>query len=495
MSPKWMLPMKRAAALFLWTMILATCGTAPSDLPQEIGTGPARSSGILRVTRGDRDLKRPREAPPGKTLLYQLALPFQVSESQAALFVNIREAHAKGTDFEAGDDIVLFDDLSRISGEEAIAVTRNHQEPNPNSEPPGKLSVMVKYQVRGGFVPLGGKGENGSEHPHAGTGFGLNLAIAWPLDDPGPPPYSVLRYRGSESYRYFELHHLSYDGESLRVLESQRRGGDELLDGWTFVNGALRNGIAEGEDLLVGMVGGREGAVGSGVMRWRWEEGIWRPASYVPVTADDGSFEPSLVRDLDGNILFAARRRRGLSSQEPAGTPTPQHDIRVWRSVDGGETWTKVIHVGGVVSEAPITLNQAVDGTPYIVASQYQVFTDPTDRIKVRRDEQGRVLLGGRSRNRLVIWPLNEDRDGLEPPILVRDLREDWGPPPGRSAWRLDHANAMTVRLADGKWHDVLGLRVLEVGEITHALDPTPRTGCYLEEVISAGKPAPPWSF
>ena len=243
------------------------------------------------------------------------------------------------------------------------------------------------------------------------------------------------------------------------------------------------------------MVGGREGAIGSGVMRWRRDEGLWRPVSYVPVTLDDGSFEPSLVRDLDGHILFAARGRRGLSNQETAGTPTPQHDIRVWRSSDGAETWAKVIHVGGVVSEAPITLNQAVDGTPYIVASQYQVFTDPMDQIKVRRDEQGRVLLGGRSRNRLVIWPLNEDRDGLEPPVLVRDLREEWGQPPGRSAWRLDHANAMTVRLADGQWHDVLGLRVLEVGEITHALDPTSRTGCYLEEVISAGDPAPPWRF
>jgi len=327
---------------------------------------------------------------------------------------------------------------------------------NPNSEPPGKPSTMVKYQIRGGFVPLKAEGENGSEHPHTGTGFGLNLAIAWPLDDPGPPPYSVLRYRGSESYRYFEVHQLSYDGETFRVLGSQRRGGDELLDGWTFLNGALRNGIADGEDLLVGMVGGRKEAVGSGVMRWRRKEGIWRPVSYVPVTADDGSFEPSLVRDLDGHILFAARGRRGLSNQEPAGTPTPQHDIRVWRSHDGGKTWTKVIHVGGAVSEAPITLNQAVDGTPYIVASQYQVFIDPMDQMKVHRDEQGQFLLGGRSRNRLVIWTLNADRDGLERPILVRDLREDWGRPPGRSSWWLDHSNAMTVRLADGQWHSVL---------------------------------------
>ena len=230
MTRKWMPPI-RAAALILGTMMLSSCGTAPSNLPQEMGAGPARSSGILRVTRGDRDLERPRETPPGKTFLYQLALPFQVSPSLGAFFLNIREAHAKGTDFEAGDDIVLFDDLSRISGEEAIAVTRNHQEPNPNSEPPGKPSVMVKYQIRGGFVPLGAKEENGSPHPHAGTGFGLNLAIAWPLDDPGPPPYSVFDYRGSESYRYFEVHQLSYDGETFRLLESKRRGGDELLDG------------------------------------------------------------------------------------------------------------------------------------------------------------------------------------------------------------------------------------------------------------------------
>ena len=53
----------------------------------------------------------------------------------------------------------------------------------------------------------------------------------------------------------------------------------------------------------------------------------------------------------------------------------------------------------------------------------------------------------------------------------------------------------MTLRLADGKWHNVLGMRILEYGELTFAMPPTPKSGAYLEEVISSGEAIPIWNF
>jgi hypothetical protein len=260
--------------------------------------------------------------------------------------------------------------------------------------------------------------------------------------------------------------------------------------------GFLTNGIQDGDDLLLPMSGGKAaGPSGTGIARWRRAGGSWRPVSFVPVSGADGSGEPSLVRDLDGALLFCARGSRDARYWEASESETPDNDIRVWRSRDGGQSWRKVLHVRGAVSSAPITLNRAADGTPYVAANLYEVFLHPMDRIKVPVDSRGRVWAGGRARNTLCLWPLDPDRTGLETPIVARDCRRDFGPPPGGTAWRIDHPSSATVQLADGEWHNVLGARVLEYGELTHVLPPTPRTGAYLEEVVSAGPAAPPWRF
>ena len=171
------------------------------------------------------------------------------------------------------------------------------------------------------------------------------------------------------------------------------------------------------------------------------------------------------------------------------------HDIRVWRSQDNGETWEKIIHVRGLISATPITLNRAADGTPYIAANLYEVFLEGLDRLKIPKDPQGRAVLGGRARSTLVIWPLNRDRTGLDPPIVARDLRKEFGPPPGGTAWRVDHPCSMILRLGDGQWHNVVAIRILEYGELTHMQLPTIHTGAYLEEVLSAGEPIAAWNF
>ena len=132
----------------------------------------------LQVSRGGADLTYPPSTPLGETWHYQITLPFQVAPRRAAVFSNIRKGYAVGIDFETGVDVILFDDLAHVSSEQAVALTRNHEEPNPNTTPPGAPAVMVKYPARGGFVPLGAKRADGSPHPHAGTGFATNNAIA-----------------------------------------------------------------------------------------------------------------------------------------------------------------------------------------------------------------------------------------------------------------------------------------------------------------------------
>ena len=453
--------------------------------PPPIKDFGAASAASLQVTRGSAALRTLPGAPQGRTWIYQLSMPFQVAKGKAALFWGIREGQAKGADFEVGVDVVVFEDLAAISAEGAVPVTRNHSEPNPNTEPPGTPAIMVKYPVRGGFQPLGAKAPDGSPLPHAGTGFGMNQAIAWPSGEPeGPPPYRVNYFRGSEGYQYLEVHQFSYDGQEFRVEKTERVSLTGMLEGWAVLDGAMTNAIPDGEDFLIGVraepwdsaKSGRHPwsspKSGTAVMRWRREEGRWRPVSIVPVAGPNQSFEPSLIRDVDGSLLFCAR----------GGPETDYNDIQIWQSRDGGGEWKKIIHVRGLVSSAPITLNQAADGTPYVAANLYEVFTHPGRQMAIYRDSRGRVRGGGWTRKTLMLWPLNDQRTGIEEPILVRDCRADFGRPPGGSVWVADHPSGMTVHLADGNWHHVLAYRVLELAELSHATEPAPQTGGYIEE-------------
>ncbi len=480
--------------------LLLCCACSQQSIPPSQSTTPSgrKSRGLVELTKGPKDFLRPLDTPAGKTWLYQIVMPFQVSATTAGALCNIREGLVKGVDFECGVDVILFDRLSNLDAKQAVAVTRNQDEPNPHSIPPGKPSIIVKYPARAGFVPVAAKQADGTAHPWAGTGFALNQAIAWTKEDPGAAPYGVNMFAGPEAHWYFEVHQLFYDGKTFKVTATEPVPLTELVSGWTIQDGSLTNAIPDGNDLLVGMTGGKiEGSrlkqanpsvanlAGAGVMRWRNEGKAWKPVSFVPVTGTDGSFEPSLIRDADGALLFSAR-----GSREP-----DFNDIRVWRSQDNGATWSKVIHVRGVISSSTISLNQAADGTPYVVANLYEVFMSPLDRIKLPKDSEGRTRLGGATRNTLCLWPLNAARNALEPPLIGRDLAAEFGPPPGGSAWRVDHPSGMTLRLADGTWHHLLGMRILEYGELTYVMPPTPQTGSYLEELISAGDPIPIWKF
>jgi hypothetical protein len=121
--------------------------------------------------------------PEGARWRYGLILPFQAGPSTGGAFVNVRirngvMGHRIGHgDYEVGNDVALFDSVDGVLPGATLTLHRNHDEPNPHSDPPGQTSIMVKYPMRGGFVPLGAITASGADHPGAGTGFGISLAL------------------------------------------------------------------------------------------------------------------------------------------------------------------------------------------------------------------------------------------------------------------------------------------------------------------------------
>jgi hypothetical protein len=448
----------------------------------------------LRGTSAEPVVRREASgAPADKTWLYQCALPFQVSSTQAAIFCNLREALAQGVDFEVGNDVIVFGSLAEIGSAAPVVANRNHDEPNPNTMPPGKPATMVKYPIRGGFVPLGAKRSDGSPHPHAGTGFGISMAQAWKTLVDGPPPYLQNSYSGAEAYGYLELQQYAFDGRTFRVEKTERVPFTSLLEGWRITNGGMTNAVADGDDLLVPMVGTeRRGNSdgkrfgGAGLLRMQRQDGAWRAVSFDPITPLNQTIEPSVIRDVDGRLLASAR-----------GGGERRHDVRIARSDDGGRTWSIVVEVVGLIGPGPVTLNQAADGTPFIAANLQRVVPGPNDPLRelaARRKIEVEPGIG--SRNTLTLWPLTMERDKLSSPLEVLDCRAAFGPPVEANwTWRADHPSGMTVRLTDGNWHHVLGFRVQDYREIKEAMPPTPRTGMYLHEVLSTGPVLPTWNF
>ncbi len=171
--------------------------------------------------------------------------------------------------------------------------------------------------------------------------------------------------------------------------------------------------------------------------------------------------------------------------------------IRVWRSTDGGNGWEVVVDVPGVRQFAPVTVNQAADGTPYVVSTPF----DHTFAFKSSSDADFAIAKKrGRGREILCLWPLDEERTGLLGPMVIRDAEGEFGKRPTHpewyDGWMVDHANAMTVRLADGAWHNVLVYRCLH-SALYHSLGrhPAPQAGCYVEEVTSQGHEQGAWNF
>jgi hypothetical protein len=427
------------------------------------GVTLANSSGIAGVTRGPADLVTPPSAPEGAVWRYGAGWALQVGPRTAALLCNIRREGFPVGDFEAGTDVVLFDDLSAITAARAIPIARGERPGDPWA---AGDRVVIKHPVIGGFVPLGARHADGSPHPHAGTGFGVCWTLTFPPTEGGWFDWE------SECRTALEVRQFAYDGHTFRVVQTRTYPQDAPFtvadSGWGIFQPGYSPATPDGDDLLFSVWAKRGELSACGVTRWRRRFGIWRPVSFVPVTDPDVLWsEPSLIRDTDGALLFTAR----------AGEGEALDGIAVWRSSDDGQTWERIIYALDVRHQAPITIHRAVDGAPYIAST-------PAHRVETR----------WHNRETLCLWPLTPDRSGLAEPVVARRAAEEFGPAPGESVWMVDHPSSAVLRLADGKWHNVLVYRVMHADE-HRGEPPMPQTGLYVEEVQSAGPPISAWRF
>jgi hypothetical protein len=414
-------------------------------------------TGITGFTKGTAALSRLPNTPPGEVWRYGGGGAFQVAPHLAAFFCTIWVEGKGNIDFVNGSDVILFDDLSDIRSDKAIPLSRNEAE---------ESSVTVKGTVVGGFVPFGAKLEDGSSHPYAGTGFGHCYALLYSFDKAGHYDYRKPKEQWLESFQF------AYNGRDFQILEKKRvESKTLLLPNWEFAGEGLPNAIPDGSDLLLSMAVRVADGMVSGVTRWRYGEDGWRPVSFVSVTenraGDKGNWvcggEPSLIRDMDGSLLFSAR-----SADEA------NFDVAIWRSTDNGEAWEQIIYRKACRARSPVSINRAADGTPYIAANLPSVC---------------------RTREVLCLWPLNEDRTDLEETIIARDARVEFGLAPSGSWWRVDHPRSTVLQLADGAWHDVLIYQIADNLEIEGDAAMAAQTGHYVEEVFSRGEAIPAWRF
>ncbi len=423
---------------------------------------------ILNVTHRDRALHQVPSEDDGEKWVYQIGIPLQLSPTECGIVLNIRRANILTGDLEIGNDLAILDRLDRISTERIVPLNRSDTRPHPRT---GKRTLFARYPLVGGFVPLGAKRPDGSAHPHAGTGFAVSQVIGFPCD-------SDVQWAGhlpeEERYHALELQQYAYDGRSFSIPHTTFLADADLRPGWSLSSPGLCHAVPDGDDLLMGFAGSRDGRTGqAGVLRWRKAGGEWRPAAFVPITGEDSSGEATLVRDMDGSLLFTAR---GAGASEKA--------MRLWRSADGGASWEKLLDQPRIRAGTPVSLNRCADGALYFAGNPER-----------STDSLGRALPSIEMRETLLLWPLAQDRRSLLDPIVARECVAEFGPAPAGSIWRADHPVGLTVRLADGRWRHVFCYRVLDRDECVGDAVVTPRTGTYVEEVLSDGEGVGPWRF
>ncbi len=435
--------------------------------------------GLRGMTRGPCRVRLAKTAKPGETLVYATGGVFQIAPRQAALCVDMTVASASAIDFVGGTDIIVFDDLENMGDQPAMPLTRNQESTHPQT---GVPMTLMMFRPRGGFIPLGARQADGKPHPHAGTGFGLLYMQGLPAG--GEDRDGRWQHR-HDVYRGLELLQYAYDGHAFCVTRRDRFEFTDLLPGATLTNPALNNAIPDGDDLLLAMEGAAYrceypgmpwGQYGCGVARWRRGPDGWRPVAFMPVT-EAGKLrgaEPTLVRDSDGSLLFSIRQT-GADVLDKFG-------LFLWRSADGGTSWERILHVPNVRPATPVSLNMAINGTPFFAGN-----------MLIANGTSGLV----NARAALALWALSPDRTSLVKPMLsVRFPQLEFGPPPTAHGWTIDHPTAENIQLRDGCWRTLLGCRIMAAAENSYGLPPTPHSGFYLEEVLCDNSAKiVPWEF
>ena len=132
-------------------------------------------AGITGITKGSADLTTLPDPFLGKAGHQTGGWLIQVAPRKAALLSGRFLTGTGSIDFVDGGDLILFDDLDSIGSGEVIPLTRN-------ARLPGDSTIVIRGFPVGGFVPFGAKQEDGSAHPHAGTGFGLSYNSVKEID-------------------------------------------------------------------------------------------------------------------------------------------------------------------------------------------------------------------------------------------------------------------------------------------------------------------------
>ena len=424
-----------------------------------------------------------------------LGRPVQIGPNLAALFCTLQSEN--GPDNIGGNRIVFFDDLDRIGQGENIALSQNEIIGDLAS---GQARMVMKGAAWVWFVPEGARREDGSPHPHAGTGFGVDSVMELPVRK--DLTWERSAYYNAEHRKV--IYQFEFGRSGFRIASERQYRSDDLpvvpsvpitqqmlavrdrdVFRWRLTGPGLGAGVADGDGMLMpamavsarpGSTGEKFASIAAGVMRWEVSsDGVWQPVSFTPIAisvGEDGQMgweqtwmEPCLVRTPDGALLFSARPLFGAN----------EHTIRLWRSTNG-LAWQVVFDALEARAESPVAINTALDGSPYFAFNPWQ----PDYATKAYT--HGRRLLN--------IRPMRPDLHGWDEGLLVRSA-----PDSEYSKWFFDHPFSANIRLKDGKWRHVLAYRSFFCGEPAELDKTSLRYGAYLDVVESNGPECVPWKF
>ena len=244
----------------------------------------------------------------------------------------------------------------------------------------------------------------------------------------------------------------------------------------------MQPAIPDGSDLLMAVVAANKAGLSrTGVARFRFADGQWKPFTFSPVAP---GAEPSLVRRADGSLVFLTRPEDAVEGDRIGKR------IVLWSSKDGGATWKHILCAENERPRTPVSVNATPDGKIFVLAN-VPGMTDPTQKWAWWHLD----------RVRMAMWQLAGGAEGsatFDPPQprIIRDCHAEFGLI-DTYRWDLDHPSSGIVQLRDGRWHGLVTYRIRtysiagdKVGERV-----VPQTGCYVEEVPSGQPATPPWRF
>ncbi len=406
------------------------------------------------LDRGQRCLTINEAAPDGVIWVYGLGTFFQLEPGVVAMLVNVRRGGVMATDLESGVDVIVFNRLEGLAEAERMILSRGDHQRLPD----GREVELSIYPCKGGFVPLG------SGRAGEGTGFGMSAVRGYPGLDTKP---SDIRNMKDPYYR-LRLYQFSYNGTRFSVDEEVEMDPRDLCEGY-FVSPGLKPAVMDGDDMLFPLAVRRTIAMGAkagsdsqeevfgeiAISRWQYRDGKWVLAAFDKVPEANGCMEPTLIRLPDGGLLLNARGMHGTDHA---------YDIQLWRSDDGGKSWSLWVERKDCRSASTTTVGITASGVPFVLANLR---------------EPGRKA----ARYQLALFEIDVEKRVVLDPQIIRDCPQEFGLWDGEFHWWADHAIAEVVTLADGKKHCLMSYRVVNELEIARDLTPTPVTGNYVGEI------------